>query len=195
MGRESAGESEAHVSDPWPVDPTITTQELWSMSRISRQLDEIICLLEAIDLNLDRLYKLEKSKQPGTSVLTLTLPGGAMSVEVGATGTATVQFADANGNPGPGPNDSVTGEPIVPVVTSSDTSVATIAAGTAGATAGLFDYEVTGVAVGSYTGAITLTDSSGNPVVDSAGNPYTFVDTAPGTVTGGATTEATLTLP
>ena len=166
------------------------------MTRTHRQINEVIDLLHGIDETLDKLYELLRKLHPaqGTSKATLTLPGGTMSVEVGATGTASVQFSDAAGNAGAGPTDTVTGEPIVPVVTSSDDTIATISTGTAGATPGLFDFTVTGVAVGSYSGAISLTDSSGNPVVDSAGNAYSFVD-ATGEVTGGATTEATLTLP
>lgn len=84
-------------------------------------------------------------------------------------GVATLQFTDDHGDAEAGPNDSVTGSPIVPVVTSDNTAALTVAEAVAG-DAGAYTYALTPVAVGTANLAVSaLANSDGSPVLETDG--------------------------
>ena len=109
------------------------------------------------------------------------------------TATATLQFTDDHRDPVAGPVDSVTTQPIVPTVTSSDLSVLTVAAGVAGGP-GQFTYALSPVSVGTPEVSVApLVNSDGSPVLETAGTnvgqPFELpapigVTVTPGTATG-----------
>lgn len=81
---------------------------------------------------------------------------------------AVVQFRGSSGNGTPGPVDSVTGQPIIPVVTSDNTDEVSVGDGTPAAdgTPGRIEYALTG---GANPGVANLsvealTNSDGSPV-------------------------------
>ena len=94
-------------------------------------------------------------------------------------GVATVQFEDGQGNPTAGPNDSVTGNPVVPNITSDNAAVATAGAVAAGAMPGLFTCQFTPVSVGTFNAAVQpLVNSDGSTILETegpnAGQPFTM---------------------
>lgn len=102
---------------------------------------------------------------------------GAVTILITDTGAeAVVQFTDPAGVAIEGPLDSVTGAEVLPVLVSSDTTKATIAAGVADATApGKVTYAITPVAATDANGvsftANSLQNSDGTPVLEPAGTP------------------------
>ena len=128
-----------------------------------------------------------RPKSTATS-LTVTFQGGrhmATTFTVDDTAaTATVQFTDDHGDAVPGPNDSVTGAPVVPVVTSDNASALTVGAATDNGN-GSFTFPLTPVAVGAANVGVTLANSDGSPVVDADGNPLAIPAASAVTVTAG----------
>ena len=108
-------------------------------------------------------------------------------------GVANLQFVDDHGDATAGPNDSVTGAPIVPSVSSDNPGVLTADTAAPGATPGSFTAALTPVIVGSANLSVTpLVNSDGSPVVTASG--AAFGSPAPVAVTVNAGPADTLTL-
>lgn len=132
--------------------------------------------------------------------LTLTIKGAhemgtTFNVTVDDTGAvANLQFTDDHGDAEAGPSDSVTGAPIVPVVTSDNTDVTTVASAVAGDAPGSYTAALSEVAVGTANiGVAPLENSDGSPVNETAGanegQPFALpdpvaVEVGPGPVEG-----------
>ena len=111
-------------------------------------------------------------------------------------GVANLQFTDDHGDSVVGPNDSVTGQPVVPVVSSDTPTVLTVAAATSDpSTPGGWAASLTMVAEGTATLSVEpLTNSDGTPVLDGAGNPFGVPAPVVVTVAAGEATSLTLTV-
>lgn len=131
------------------------------------------------------------------TTLKLTVQGGHKKMStftVDTTdGSANLQFADDKGDAVAGPNDSVTGSPVVPVITSDNEGVLTAATAVAGSTPGSWTAALTPVAAGTANiGVAALTNSDGSAVNDAAGNAFPVPAAVEVTVTAGAAAELTL---
>jgi hypothetical protein len=154
-------------------------REVKALENIARSLNDIRHIL----------FEALIPKKPEAVALTLSLKVGNMpttSFTVDQEGNIAVQFTDDHGDPTTGPNDSVTGTPIVPVVSTDNTAVCIPSGLVAGTTAGSFTGEANPVAEGSCNFSIvTLTNSDGSAVTDSAGNPFALPPAVAVTVTAG----------
>lgn len=154
-------------------------RDVKALANIARSLNDIRHIL----------FEALIPKKPEAVALTLSLKVGNMpttSFTVDQEGNIAVQFADDHGDPTTGPNDSVTGDPIVPVVSTDNTAVCVPSGLVAGSTAGEFTGEANPVSEGSCNfSIITLTNSDGSAVTDSAGNPFALPPAVAVTVTAG----------
>ena len=155
---------------------------------------KLMAVLASINHKLGRIANAVNPKS--ATALTMKVSGGTQmaTFTINTTdGLATVDFTDADADDVTGPNDSVTGNPIAPVVVSDTTSVLTAAASVAGTNPGEWDSALTPVAVGTANLSVSpLVNSDGSPALDSAGQAFTLPSPIAVTVTGGGATGLTL---
>jgi len=170
--------------------------------------DENQILRELLDVNkqvldtLDKILKALTSKTSGAVALTLEVSGGnpvPTSFTVDENGLATVQFVDDHNDPGPGPLDggsTPSGNPIVPTVTSDDTSVFPSGMVMVGnSTPGNYTLQLVPLAAGvANIGLAALTNSDATPALDSVGLPFGLPPAVEVTVTPGPAVALTMTV-
>ena len=143
-------------------------------------------------------WLLANTETPQATDMVLTIAGGNMTTFTVDTtdGTANLQFVDDHGDPVQGPLDSVTGSPVVPVVTSDNEAVITVGDATdVGITDGLWTAPLTPVAEGTANiGVAALANSDGSPVNAPDGSPFPLPASVEVTVTAGAAAGLTLTV-
>jgi hypothetical protein len=170
------------------------------LDEISETQAQILDVLKDIRHTLSLFYEIFLIDQSAVALTMITTRGQiqmtTFSVDT-TDGTANLQFVDDHGDPTAGPNDSVTGQPVVPEVSSDTTSVVTVGPTTSAPSGvgGAFTAPLTMVAEGVANISVEpLTNSDGSPVVDSAGNPFTLPAPVEVTVTAGEAAGLTMTV-
>lgn len=116
----------------------------------------------------------------------LTIGGnmaGAITVDT-TNETVELSFVDKAGDPAAEPTGAVV------AFTSDNTAVATVAVDASDPNKG----DITPVAIGTANIGATITDASGNPLLEADGTPWAPIASVPVTVSAGAATGADLTL-
>ena len=126
-------------------------------------VDKLGAAIATLQKAFDQFYAEWKAANQPRHAVAISLGVNMSSFTVDTTdGVATLQVTDDHGDKVAGPNDSVTGAPVVPVVTSDNEGVLTAAACNPGADPGEWTSALTTVAEGVANLTATVTNSDGS---------------------------------